>query len=76
VSEAPETNGAVDPRRIMTEAEVAAMLRVRPATVASLARRGELVSLRFGRFRRYLFADVAAFIERKRQVAEEMRSSR
>ena len=46
--------------RLMTKEEVADLLRVRPSTVADLARRqhGTLPSVRVGRRRLYVLADV------------------
>lgn len=52
------------PVRLLTEAEVADLLRCRPRTVRYIAERGELPRVRFGRrMTRYRPADVAALIE-------------
>lgn len=48
---------------IWTQREVADFLRLRPSTVADLARRGELPSIKLGRHRRYLQTDVIAYVE-------------
>lgn len=53
---------------VMTAAEVAAYLRLKPSTVADLARRGTLPSIKLGRHRRYLRSDVLAFIEEQRDA--------
>jgi hypothetical protein len=49
---------------VLDEAEVAALLRVRPSTVANLARSGALKGRSIAKHRRYLLADVRAYIER------------
>jgi excisionase family DNA binding protein len=49
---------------ILTEQEVATMLKLRPSTVADLARRGVLPSIWFGRHRRYVAADIHAYVRR------------
>ena len=53
--------------RLLTSAEVAALLRVHPDTVRERAARGELAGRRdlFGRWR-YLESDVRAYIEAQR----------
>lgn len=52
-------------RVIWTQREVADFLRLRPSTVADLARRGDLPSIRLGRHRRYLQSDVIAYVEQQ-----------
>jgi excisionase family DNA binding protein len=52
---------------IMTADEVAGLLRLRPSTVADLARRGDLPSVKLGRHRRYLRDDVMAYVIAQRQ---------
>lgn len=47
---------------IWTAAETADFLRLRPSTVADMARRGDLPSIRIGRHRRYLKADVVRYV--------------
>jgi excisionase family DNA binding protein len=53
---------------LLTGSEVAGLLRLRPSTVADLARRGELPSIKLGRHRRYVRDDVAAFVQARRQT--------
>ncbi len=50
---------------IWTQREVADFLRLRPSTVADLARRGDLPSIRLGRHRRYLQSDVIAYVQQQ-----------
>lgn len=51
---------------VLTRDEVAQLLRLRPSTVADLARRGDLRSVKFGRHRRYLREDVMTYINAQR----------
>lgn len=55
-----------DGREVLTADDVARYLRLRPSTVADLARRGVLPSVKFGRARRYLRVEIADFIEQQR----------
>lgn len=59
-------------RHALTGREAAAMLGVKPDTVATLARRGDLNSyfVGDGRLRRFHADDVEAFIESRRAVAK------
>lgn len=50
---------------IWTQKEVADFLRLRPSTVADLARRGDLPSIKLGRHRRYLQSDVIAYVQQQ-----------
>lgn len=59
---------APDDEVVMTAQEVGAMLRLRPSTVADLARRGDLACLMLGRHRRYLRSDVLAFMQAQRRA--------
>ena len=54
---------------ILTTDELAAILRIAPSTVDTLARRGDLGSVRFGRARRYLRADLVDYINRQRETS-------
>jgi len=63
------TAPGVTASEVMTAEEVGALLRLRPSTVADLARRGELPSVKLGRARRYLRADVLAYLRAQRQAA-------
>jgi excisionase family DNA binding protein len=47
---------------IWTEADVADFLRLRQSTVAAMARRGDLPSIRLGRHRRYLQTDIVRYV--------------
>jgi hypothetical protein len=40
------------------------LLRLRPSTVADLERTGDLPSVKLGRARRYVWADVRAYVQR------------
>jgi len=51
---------------IWTEQETANFLRLRKSTVADMARRGDLPSIRLGRHRRFLQDDVIAYVEQQR----------
>ncbi len=51
---------------VMTEQEVARLLRLRPSTVADMARRGDLPSVMLGRNRRYLQADILEWLAEQR----------
>lgn len=53
---------------IITEEEVANMLRIKPSTVADFARRGDLPSIKLGKHRRYVKSDVAAYVNRRRTI--------
>jgi excisionase family DNA binding protein len=44
--------------------EVASLLRLRPSTVADSARTGDLPSVKLGRARRHVWADVRAYVQR------------
>lgn len=56
-------------RDVLTAEDVARYLRLRASTVADLARRGELPSVKFGRARRYLRADVLEYVRKQREPA-------
>ena len=51
---------------VMTKPEVARLLRLRPSTVAEMARRGDLPSVMLGRNRRYLQADILDWLDGQR----------
>ena len=51
---------------ILTSEQVAQLLAMRRSTVEDYARRGVLPSIKLGRHRRYLRADVVSVIERLR----------
>lgn len=53
---------------LLTLDEAAALLRLRPSTVADYARRGLLPSVRIGRHRRFVEADLTAWLDRLREV--------
>lgn len=53
---------------IWTEQETAGFLRLRKSTVADLARRGDLPSIKLGRHRRYLQSDVIAYVQAQRRI--------
>lgn len=53
---------------IMTSAEVAKLLRLPRTTVEDYARRGVIPSIQLGKHRRFVRSDVAATIDRLRQV--------
>jgi len=55
---------------VMTADQVAALLLIRPSTVADYARRGVLPSIKLGRHRRFVRPDVLAAIEELR-VAQQ-----
>lgn len=52
---------------ILTAEEVAGILRLRPSSVADMARRGDSPSIKIGRHRRYVRADVLAYVETLRE---------
>lgn len=61
------TNGASEPQRLMTPAEVAAAFRVDPKTVTRWAKAGKLTSIRtLGGHRRYREADIRALLVQER----------
>ncbi len=55
-----------DAAEVMTADEVGHLLRLRPSTVADLARRGVLPSVKFGRARRYMRCEVQDYINAQR----------
>lgn len=56
-------------RSVMTVEEVGAFLRLKPSTIADLAVRGDIPSMKIGRARRYVRKDIEAFIERRSEQA-------
>ena len=56
------------PVDVMTAAEVAALLKLRPSTIEDYARRGLLPSVRFGKHRRFIRGDVVAAVDEQRSV--------
>jgi excisionase family DNA binding protein len=58
-------------RLLIREPEVARLLAVTPRTVENLRARGDLPSVKIGRSRRYVLADVMALIERSRVPLNE-----
>lgn len=54
-------------RSILTAADVAERLQVKVRTVHDLARRGALPSFRVGKHRRFVAADIDAWIDGQRQ---------
>lgn len=48
---------------ILRAEEVASLLRLRPSTVADLARTDDLPSVKLGGARRYVWADVRAYVQ-------------
>lgn len=52
---------------LLTAAEVAELLQLRPSTVQDYARRGIIPSFKLGRFRRFVRADVEATLELLRE---------
>lgn len=64
-----QTNRLFTKREVMTPAEVADLLSLKPSTVMEYARRGELPSIVLGRNRRFLRADVEAALMAKRGAA-------
>jgi excisionase family DNA binding protein len=61
-----DTNPFLTIGALMTQEEVAQLLRLRPSTVADLARRGDLPSVKLGRHRRYVREDVMSYINAQR----------
>lgn len=59
---------------VMTAQQVAALLLMRQSTVEDYARRGMLPSIKLGRHRRFVRADVVAAIEELRQGRRVERS--
>lgn len=54
---------------LMDAAQAAALLNVPPSTVMDLARRAVLPSIKVGRHRRFLRADLEAWLRDQRAVA-------
>jgi excisionase family DNA binding protein len=54
---------------LLTVPELAAALRLKPAAVRALARRGEISFFRIGRSIRFRSGDVEAFLARQRRPA-------
>lgn len=54
---------------ILTKEQVADLLGLRPSTVDDLRRRGELPTIRLGRHRRFLRADVEEYVLVNREGA-------
>ncbi len=52
---------------VMIAREVAELLRLRESTVADLARRGVLPSIKLGRARRFYREDVIAYVRAQRR---------
>jgi len=48
---------------ILTENEVAELLRIRPSTVAAYARQGYIPSIQMNKHRRYVAEDIDAFVD-------------
>lgn len=55
--------------QLMTVKEVAAMLRIEPATVYSLINRRQIPSVKIGKSRRFEYSAIADYISRNRQEA-------
>lgn len=62
-----ETPGAFTRDDILNAAQVAELLQLRRSTVEDYARRGLLPSIKLGRFRRFVRADVEAELKRLRE---------
>ena len=63
MSTPPPDTAALLTQLLLTEAEVASALRVRPTTVANLHRVGELRGVLIGRHLRWRPSDVEAFVK-------------
>jgi excisionase family DNA binding protein len=61
---------------LLTVPELAAALRLKPAAVRALARRGEISFYRVGRALRFRSDDVEAFLARQRRPARSERGAR
>jgi excisionase family DNA binding protein len=59
---------------LLTVSDLAARLRLKPAAVRALTRRGEIAFYRVGRSIRFDEADVDAYLERQRRPARGDRS--
>lgn len=59
---------ALDRNSIMTAAEVAELLRMPRSTVEDYARRDVLPSIKLGRHRRFVRADIERHVDRQRPV--------
>lgn len=67
-SQIDERNGVgLSRSELLTAAEVAELLQLRPSTVQDYARRGIIPSFKLGRFRRFVRADVEATLELLRE---------
>ena len=60
-------NGSLTRDDILSAAQVAELLQLRRSTVEDYARRGLLPSIKLGRFRRFVRADVEAELEKLRE---------
>jgi excisionase family DNA binding protein len=61
-----ESVAEVVPDRLLTDAEVGELLHVPATWIGEAARRGEIPHVMIGRYRRFVWEDVLAWVERQK----------